>query len=765
MNDETAMTALSPRDKPDIKSMVDEIRRAAERAGNLDYYARMEVNHWTRHNWWEGQSWSGRKELLEGTDPRKVFPWPGASDARVPLIDELINERTDQLIVAYDLARFRVGPRDLTADNDAQNKAVLWAGVAEYYQDETREECRTAALQWADWAEEFGHSLLYVGWEEEQALERKTLTERDLLQMQVQAAMTAATNEAVMAMQAAGQPVEDPAAALTPEQQQAIAVGVESRMVEVVRDPAEVEELVAVLMAYDDAMPESEARRIAGDVRRSGEAEYFVPYVHQSKPCWKACMPYIDALYPPECRHIQKAPWVALAEWMSEAELRERVASEGWSETWVERLLENKGKAFDFGAQQWASQRDWVMAGGMVGTGVDAGSSHETPLYQVLHVYYRATAQAGVPCVYRTVLSGWIDDESAIHEPCPYAHGKYPFRERVREIKAKTMVESRGVGEISFSDQSSLKTHRDQRNDNASLQLLPPAEVPVQQAGGRFPLLRPGVQIPRRTGGGAAGINWIKPPGDPGASERAELDIRLSSDLYWGRGAAVDPDVRLTRARARVNHFMADLREVWKLTFQLIQEYAPEQLRVASVRGLPVDLQATREDIQGQVSLDLTFDPADFDVATVLKKLQVLNEGLLPLDRSGSINTNNILRAAVSAIMPGWVSEIIPQSSEQTKASEIEDEDRALGQLLLGMEQPYVPGRDHQARLETLRRRMTAQNPDGTPTAAARIAQANPDIAALIENRMQFHQFQLEQQQNAQIGRKGVDELQSEPTA
>jgi hypothetical protein len=764
MNEENAMTALSPRDKPDVKSMVEEIRRAAERAGNLDFYARMEANHWTRHNYWEGQSWSGRKELLEGTDPRKVFPWPGASDARVPLIDELINERTDQLIVAFDLARFRVGPRDLTVDNNAQNRAVLWSGVAEYYQDETREMCRTAMTQWADWSEEFGHALLYVGWDEELALERKALTERDLLQMQVQAALTAATNEAVAAMQASGTPVEDPSAALTEQQQQAIAVGVEARLAEVVRHPAEVEALMAALMEYDGAMPESEARRIAGDVRRTGAAEYFVPYVHKSQPCWTACMPYIDALYPPEVRHIQKAPWVALAEWLTEAELRERVASEGWSESWVERLLKHKGRAFDFGAQQWASQRDWVLAGGMVGTGVNAGSSNDAPLYQVLHVFYRATAQAGVPCVYRTVLSGWIDDESAIHEPCPYAHGQYPFRERVREAKAKTMIESRGIGEISFSDQSSLKTHRDQRNDNASLQLLPPAEVTVQQAGGRFPLLRPGVQIPRRSTG-ASGINWLKPPGDPAASERAEQDIRLSSDRYWGRGAAVDPDVKLTRARARVNHFLTDVREVWKLTFQLIQQYAPDELRVASVRGLPVDLQATREDIQGQVSLDLTFDPADFDVATVLKKLQVLNEGLLPLDRSGSINTNNILRAAVSAIMPGWVSEIIPQSSEQTKASEIEDEDRALGQLLLGMEQPYVPGRDHQARLETLRRRMTAQNPDGSPCAAARIAQANPDIAALIENRMKFHQFQLEQQQNADIGRKGVDELQSAQAA
>jgi hypothetical protein len=759
---DTAMTALRPRQKPDPKSMIDEIRRATGRAGDLDFYSRMEVNHWYRFCWWEGQTWTGRKDG-EDLDPRKTFPWTGASDARVPLIDEVINERVDQLMVAFDLARFRVGPRDLSADNNVQNRSAVWSGVAEYYQDESREEMRTAVCQWVDWADEFGHAVLYVGWKEKLQLERKTIRAADLLELRAGAALTAAQNAALVEAQAAGIEVEDPSQLISHEQQVAIMAGVEAMLAEDVLSTEVTEELVASILQWDPEMPESEARRIASVMSLDGEVEYFAPYVAESQPCWTALLPYIDVLYPPEVRKIQDSPWVAMTEWLTEVELREKVTAEGWSQAWVERVLERPGKAYDFGTEMWADRRNWVMSGGMVGIGVHNTSDEDAPIYQVLHVYYRATAQAGVPCMYRTVLSGWVEDLEGFHEACPYAHGKYPFRERVREIRAKSMIESRGVGEVSFSDQVALKVHRDQLNDHASLQLLPPAEVPIQQGGGRFPALRPGVQIPRRTTGtGAAGINWLKPPGNPAVSERAEQDIRMSVDRYWGRGAAVDPEVKLTRARARTGHFLGDVREVWKLTFQAIQEYAPEEIRVASVGGLPVDLQVSRQDIQGQVSLDLSFDPADFDLDTVMKKLRVLNEGLLPLDRRGSINTYNIVRAAVSAVMPQWVREIVPQSEEQTLQSEIEQEDQVLGQLLLGLEQPYIPGGDHRARLDLLQRRLQAKNPDGSPVAAVRILQANPDLAELVTNRMKFHKHQLDQQQNAVTGRVGVEPVQQD---
>lgn len=758
---DTAMTALKPRTRPDPKRMIDEIRKATDRAGSLDFFTRMEANHWYRFCWWEGQTWTGRKDGEE-LDPRKTFPWPGASDARIPLIDEIINERADQLMVAYDLARFRVGPRDLSPDNEKQNRSAAWAGVAEYYQDEAQEEMRTAVGQLVDWSDEFGHALMYVGWQQRLQLERKVIAAADLMRMRVEAALASAQNAALTEAQAMGVPVEDPESLLTQGQRDTIVMGTEAMLAEEVLAPEVAEGLVASILQWDPDMPESEARRIAQQMTMDGEVEYFAPYVAEAKPCWTPLLPYIDVLYPPEVRHIQRSPWVAMTEWLTEVELREKVATEGWNEQWVERVLQKPGKAYDFGSAHWADRRNWVMSGGMIGVGIHAVEGEDAPLYQVLHVYYRATAQSGVPCMYRTVLSGWVEDLEAYHEPCPYAHGQYPFRERVREVRAKSMLESRGVGEVSFSDQVALKVNRDQLNDHASLQLLPPAEVPIQQGGGRFPALRPGVQIPRRTTGtGAAGINWLKPPGNPAVSERIEQDIRASVDRYWGRGAAVDPEVRLTRARARTTHFLTDMREVWRLTFQLIQEYAPEEIRAASVGGLPVDLRVSRQEIQGQVSLGLSFDPADFDLQTVLKKLQVLNEGLLPLDRSGSINTYNIVRAAVSAVMPSWVREVVPKSEEKTLQSEIDDEDRVLGQLLLGLEQPYIPGGDHRARLGLLQRRLSAQNPDGSPVAAARILQANKDLAELVQNRMKFHQHQLDQQQNAVTGRVGVEPVQS----
>jgi hypothetical protein len=150
---------------------------------------------------------------------------------------------------------------------------------------------------------------------------------------------------------------------------------------------------------------------------------------------------------------------------------------------------------------------------------------------------------------------------------------------------------------------------------------------------------------------------------------------------------------------------------------------------------------------------------------TVLSKLKILNEGLLPLDRTGSLNTHNILRAAVSALLPGWVGEIMPHAPEQVLQAEVADEDRILTALLAGQEQPYLPGKDHKARKEVLLQRLSATNQDGSPTKIQRTMQENADVAALVENRVKFHDFQLDQQTNANTGKLGVKAQQQAPAA
>ena len=84
----------------------------------------------------------------------------------------------------------------------------------------------------------------------------------------------------------------------------------------------------------------------------------------------------------------------------------------------------------------------------------------------------------------------------------------------------------------------------------------------------------------------------------------------------------------------------------------------------------------------------------------------------------------------------------------------MQDEQRAIDLIIgSGQDQPLPKGANYQLRLQTLQAKQQAiqQNP-----ATIQIIQANPAIMQVLMNRAQFFQRQLQQQQNAQIGRMQV---------
>jgi len=764
-------SSLSPEK---IAAIFLELRASIDGAQELDYFSRMELNQDARHCWWpgqtiDGQKWPAGRKSVPGQQPSDVFPWPGASDARVPIVEEIIAERVTFKRVAHRRGQMRIGPRNLSPDDDPQQKAALWGQTAEYYQDLSRDSMRAAAAQAADIAEEYGAGILFITWCSSAAVVRKTIAADDLLQLAAQAAIQQATEAAATAGQAE----------LTPEQQEQILMMVESRISEMILDPEMQPMLVRVLRQYDPAMRESEARRVAGQLKLGEPVEYHTAEPQPGQPEWRALTPFVDVWFPATTTRIKDAPWVAISEWLTEVELAERVETDGYNAAWVKQVLENPGRALSFENDHRLSQRSWILANGgvrqSVTTSMDPTDQGRQKLFQIVHLFWKASAIGGVPALFHSVLHEKVHDKAGFHECCEHAHGEFPFIDHLREQAAPYILASRGVGEVSFTMQNEVKAQHDGRTDAASITIKPPMRVPLNMAGGSL-AFRPGAQLPMRATAGMGMLEPLKLGIDPRGSQEIEQATRNQINAYWFRGPEVEQDVKIAWRQQLVDDWLADLRQAQLMTFQLIQQFAPETIKAAFVGGLPVSLNVTRDEIQGQASIELDFDVADLDPGLIDNRIKAVT-ALKSLDTENLLPLQPLLKALAAYLLPSHYRFLVANPAKQA-IDEAADERRIIGDLLNGMEPAYLPGQNHAVRLEEMKRvfgmevnqdgDVTGMQPvgqDGSMSKPQRTATTDPDVAALVQNRFKFHAFQLQQQQNAGTGRTGVEPIRQPAAA
>ena len=769
MND-TALTKQAPRadlNQDTIEAMLREMRSAIDGAHELDYFDRMELNHDARHCWWPGQTKDGRKwaegrKTMPGQKPNDVFPWPGASDARVPIVEEIITEHVTFKRVAHRRGQTRIGPRNLSPDDDPQQKAVLWSQTNEYYQDMARDNIRAACAQVADIAEEYGAGILYITWETNAQVVAKEISADDIFQLAAQAAMQQAMAQA----EANGEEIG-------PEQQAQIMAMVESRISELILDPEMQPMLVNVLLQYDPAIRPAEARRVAGRLKLGEPVRYYAAEPKPGVPEWRAMTPFIDCWFPATTTRIKDAQWVAISEWLSEVQLRERIETEGYDPAWVEQVLEKPGRALSFEEDFRLSQKTWILANGgvrqAVTTSTDPHDQARAKLYQVLHVFWKAAAIGGVPALYHSVLHEQVKDRAGYHQCCEHAHGEFPFVDHLREQSATYILASRGVGEVTFTMQNEIKAQHDGRTDAASITIKPPMRVPLNMAGGSLEV-RPGAQLPMRATAGMGMLEPLRMGIDPRGSQEIELATRAQCNAYWFRGEGVEQDVKFAWRQQLVDDWLADVRKGVLMTFQLIQQFAPDTIKAAFVGGLPVELNVTREEIQGQVSIEMDFDVADLDPGLIDQRIKAVTS-LKSLDTENLLPLQPLLKALAAYLLPSHYRFLVANPAKQAM-DEAADERRIIGDILNGMEPAYTPGQNHQVRLEEMKRvfgmevdkegNLVGMQPVGVEGALSkpqRTATTDPDVAALIQNRFKFHAFQLQQQENAGTGRTGVEPI------
>jgi len=791
-NEPSPLVKLKLRSKPDAaqcQRLIEDMKRSLKGGLALDYYQRMELNHDARECWWENQSDDGRKwgKAAPRTGARRsnpgeeveAYPWNGASDVRLRLIDTVIRERSNFCRLAVQRRQERLGPRNASPDEDPQMKAMLWGQTFAYYEDETRAQFRREVARWKDTAEEYGCGVLFTGWRRDLELVPMELSIEEIVQALVKAAMEqAAQMRGEMAQEAEG--IEQGAEnQLSEEEQQLITQNVEQRLMEMRADPKQLKLFAETLKALDANMPESEAMRLAKELKVSASARYYAVDAKDEAPEWRALTWFVDFFAPPTAADLQRH-WGCMVEWVTRDELEARKTSMGYDKDWVDEVLEaGPGLSLDLSALG-ITNHSWLLTGGHVRCGlkaVDTTTKRNQDEFQLLHLYYRPEVIDGVRALCHTVLHGKVLEGCGLHEVCPFDHGELPFRAHVTELGAPYLLASKGAGELSFTLQNNRKDHVDALSDDADLRVKPPMQVPHMAEGKRF-RWAPGHQIVSRNPNMGV-VTVLNPQTDARGTAQAQQLSKELFDEFWARGPLVDPEVKMAARQMLVSDFLEDVLAVRKQTFKLIQQFVPDELQAAFVGGLPVDLRVTKKEIQGQLSLEMDFDAADFD-SSKTKEFVESAELVSRMDHTRLLNTEPFVRALMAKLMPAQAKALVA-SADKRAQDEAKDEQRIVGEILTGTQfderESYKPG-DHATRLETLKRIFGVQVNDkgdimgltplgaqGNPTKAQQLLTTDQDVNERIANRLRFHALQLGQQRNAITGRNQVKPVTTEEAA
>jgi hypothetical protein len=689
-----------------IRSELEEVIR-----DSAEIVTQQETDFDTRLATWPGQSADGRK--WRKNLGKEAMPWEGASDMRIREADAICNEQVDVCKNAWNNATLQsYALREDSLPSSARvNTLLSWL-----LKVHLKEKIRPEVELFAQWRQGFGMAVMGVFWEQERRLE---IEELDI--------------QALAAKVAEKSPEE--AAAFVEE------------LRSLFTDPLREEEALESLRAMGDGITRAKARKMRDELLESGVCRFPKITVSRSLPCWEALRPFVDVFFPPATHDIQKAPWVAKSEWLSETDLRDRIETEDYNPAWVEEAIQHKGKESVTSLNGWyTTDRDRLRKSGLA-----LGNAQED-LVQIFHVYYKGTEQTTeAPVLMCTVMSPNVPKLTGKHTIAGYRHGKYPFVAGVRERISRAMTDSRSVPEIAGPVQSAIKSQFDSRTDATNIANIPPLITPLHRANTRMEF-GPGCQHAERKSGE---LRWMPvPTGQLGASVEVEAAARAHSDRYFGRFSdAVNPTVSQLRASNLVEDFLGEMRQCARQTVQLAQQYLPEMVIERVTGGRRVPFRVSREEIQGEFDITFTYDPRNMDMELVAQKLKMFKE-VLSFDSFGVTDRTTLTNRAMSWIDPNLAEELVGDS-EAASDAEVENEKQNFALIMAGVEPPMrESGQNFGLRLKVLQSLV-----QGNPQAGAEI-QGREDRMALFENRVKHLQFMLQQQENATTGRVGVEKMQ-----
>jgi len=667
------------------------LRRSATDYGTSARVDRVESVRFCR---WPGQTEDGKK-WNDANRNKPAFPWDGASDTRIPLADEVINGLVDLCSTSFWRSMLRVSPTNVSQLDQAVTAHNLmdWAMNARMYNDLTREVELLSQYLWT-----YGWTGVHVTWQQELGQKEQSLT-----MDQIMALATQSPEGSVLA-----------------------------DMPNLIANPEADDQSAELLLTAFPNLKKRRALRAVRDLRTDGECSFPVPTMTTNKPMIAALSPYDELVFPPETTDIQSARVVFRRYYMTEAQLLNKVETDGWDEEWAQEAINKMGRFSDYS--------DFTYSVGLAENSI----LDRENLIEVCYAYQKSVDSDGVPGVWYTVFSPQVGDKWGYFDLLDYAHGQYPFVIWRSELIHRQITESRGVPEVCATWQHEVKAQRDSIFDYTSLTTLPPIEVPKTRGGNLK--IGPAIQIPVLRRGE---IGFLQPPArEPGVAFQLIAAIEAQTDRYFGRPTEkVAPAVTQMRQQRIINNWLHGWTEAFRQVLTLTLQYVgPEEIQRITSSQTQVPENAQDFDVM------LKFDIRELSTDLVTEKLKAISSLVLPLDTAGVIDRAKLISVALRAIDPNLASELVMQQgpASQKMFSETNDE---IALISLG-NPPNLRENDPTA---AMRLQFSQQVLQSNPKYQQQLQQ-DQLFQANLQKYIENLQFSVQQQQNAVTGRLGVQQ-------
>jgi len=693
MKNESEDHLVKHKDKADIDTLVFEYRRSLTDGHALE---RIQDADDIRYARWNSQTDDFKKHASAYTEGSQPFPFEGAADNRIRLADETINQLVATMMNGFQKAQLKVGATE-SSDTEAaasMNTLMRWLIGTKLYHEMRRE-----AELMAQYSMQYGWSAMFVGWEQQQ----------QMMPMKI-------TLEQVVEMSQA-----DPAFADFPK---------------LILDPEQESVVTDMLMTQAD-LKRRPAKKIIRELRETGESSIPVEYTVANKPLLVACRPYDEISFPPETTTLQKARVIFRKQYMSEVELRSMVNDDDWNEDWVEEAIKTTGRSSDFSDIT-------TSASALNPDSIDRRDN----LVEVVWAYTKQLNDQGIPAIYCTVFTPLVQRDAlgkemiAKHEMLDYNHCRYPFVEFKREVIKRRVIESRPITEVIGSYQTFLKNQIDSIMDRTSFETLPAIEVNKRL--GMINKIGPAVQLPVTKAGD---YSFMKPPAGVASTAFETIAfIERAVAKYFGLPHPdIAPQVTMMTQQSMMNNWLTVWTEIYQMMFQLTLQYLDDE-DLMKITGAQVPINRDKE----MPDFVLKFDVSDLDQDYVLKKMEIIAQQLVPLDVGGSIERNRLIEKLVRSISPDFADEILTdqKSASQRMYNEVKGE---LGAMMLGFEPNYTENDPSAGTKLQYAQEISERNPK-----VKEAAESDELFSQLIQNYMQNLQMSVSQEQNAQIGKIGV---------